>query len=138
MKYLKILLTFVLAIVVFNTNNAASVVAVSNTALTSSYVVPKNEAKKKKQLKEKHKKENRSFLYKVMGDGSGMGVAGFVLGLLGLIFCWVPFLGLILCALGIIFGAIGINKPKKGLAIAGLAMGLVGGIIAIIVTSVFI
>ena len=133
MKYLKILLTFVLAIVVFNTNNAASVVAVSNTALTSSYVVPKNEAKKKKQLKEKHKKENRSFLYKVMGGGSGMGIAGFFLGLLGFTFWFVPYWGPILCVLGIIFGAIGINKPKKGFAIAGLAMGLVGIIVIIVI-----
>jgi len=126
MKYLKILLTFVLAIVVFNTNNAASVVAVSNTALTSSYVVPKNEAKKKKQFKEKYKKENGSFLYKVMG------IAGFFLGLLGFTFWFVPYWGPILCVLGIIFGAIGINKPKKGLAIAGLAMGLVGIIVIIL------
>lgn len=52
--------------------------------------------------------------------GNGMGVAGFVLALLGLIFCWVPILDWILWILGLIFSIIGMFKPKKGLAIAGL------------------
>lgn len=52
--------------------------------------------------------------------GNGMGVAGFVLALLGLIFCWVPILDWILWILGLIFSIVGMFKPKKGLAIAGL------------------
>ena len=52
----------------------------------------------------------------------GMGVAGFVLALLGLILCWVPNLNWILWILGLVFSIIGMFKPKKGLAIAGLVI----------------
>ncbi len=58
----------------------------------------------------------------VVKQGNGMGVAGFVLALLGLILCWVPILNWILWILGLVFSIIGMFKPKKGLAIAGLVI----------------
>ena len=51
---------------------------------------------------------------------NGMGTAGFVLALVGLIFSWVPVLGWILWILGLIFSIIGVCRKPKGLAIAGL------------------
>ncbi|MDE6152935.1 MAG: hypothetical protein K2G21_02160 [Muribaculaceae bacterium] len=57
--------------------------------------------------------------------GNGMGTAGFVLALLGLIFCWVPVLDWILWLLGLIFSIVGLFKPKKGLAIAGLIISFI-------------
>ena len=53
---------------------------------------------------------------------NGIGVAGFVLALIGLIFCWVPILNWILWILGLIFSFIGVFKKPKGLAIAGLVI----------------
>ena len=69
-------------------------------------------------------------------QGNGLAVAGLVLGILGLVFCFVPFFGWVLAILGIIFGAVGISKANKvgrgkGMAIAGLvcgALGLLAGI----------
>lgn len=55
-----------------------------------------------------------------MPQKNGMGTAGFVLALLGLIFSWVPVLGWILWILGLIFSIIGVCRKPKGLAIAGL------------------
>ncbi len=55
-----------------------------------------------------------------MPQKNGMGTAGFVLALLGLIFCWVPVLDWILWILGLIFSIIGVCRKPKGLAIAGL------------------
>jgi hypothetical protein len=54
-----------------------------------------------------------------------------VLGILGLVFCFVPFFGWVLAILGIIFGAVGMNKANKvgrgkGLAVAGLICGVLG------------
>ena len=47
-----------------------------------------------------------------------MGIAGFVLGLLSLVCCWVPVLGFLLGIIGIVFSAIGIVKKKnRGLSI---------------------
>jgi hypothetical protein len=66
-----------------------------------------------------------------------MAVAGLVLGIIGLVFCWVPFLGWILALLGIIFGGLGMGKANKiggrgkGLAIGGLVCGVLGLIIGV-------
>ena len=51
---------------------------------------------------------------------NGIGVAGFVLALIGAIFCWLPILNWICLTLGFIFSLIGVFKKPKGLAIAGL------------------
>ena len=72
--------------------------------------------------------------------GNGLGVAGFVTGLLGLIFCWVPALGVLLAVLGVILGGVGIATGKKkgaptGLAIAGLVLGIIALIPAIVIMS---
>ena len=75
------------------------------------------------------------------GGRSGIGSAGFILGLIGLILIclglfipYIGFVGLILAILGVIFGAIaywGHWKDKLGLA--GFIMGLVGIIVFIII-----
>jgi len=61
-------------------------------------------------------------------QGNGMGTASMVLGIIGLVLAFIPFLGLfswVLAPLAIIFGLIGISKGNapKGQAIAGLATG---------------
>ncbi len=63
---------------------------------------------------------------------NGMGVAGFVLALLGLIFCWVPILGWILWLFGLIFSFIGVFRAPRGLSIAGLCLSFVGIIVLIV------
>ena len=55
-------------------------------------------------------------------QNNGMGIAGFILALLSLLLCWIPFLNWILWILGLVFSIIGVTKPKKGLAIAGLVL----------------
>lgn len=72
---------------------------------------------------------------------NGFGTAGFVLGLLGLIFSPVPIVGVIawpLVILGLILAIIGLNRAKKGdatnkgLAIAGIACSALGLLVCII------
>ena len=66
---------------------------------------------------------------------NGFGVTGFVLGLLGLIFSFIPLIGVIawpLVILGVIFSALGLDRANKrratnkGLAIAGLVLSIIG------------
>lgn len=76
--------------------------------------------------------ENQPQVVVVEKKGNGLGTAGFILALLGLIFCWVPILDWILWILGFIFSLIGVFRPKRGLAIAGLVISLIG-VIAILV-----
>lgn len=73
----------------------------------------------------------------VVPQKNGLGVAGFVLALLGLIFCWVPVLNWILWILGLIFSIIGMFKRPKGLAIAGLVISCIGLIVDILIATVF-
>lgn len=62
-----------------------------------------------------------------------MGVAGFVLALLGLFLGWVPVLGWVLWVLGLIFSLVGVFRTPKGLAIAGLIITFIGLIVLLIV-----
>jgi hypothetical protein len=69
-------------------------------------------------------------------QGNGLAVAGLVLGICGLVLCFLPFLGWVLAILGIVFGAVGMNKANKvgrgkGLAIAGLICGAIGLILGV-------
>ncbi len=70
------------------------------------------------------------------GRSNGLGTAGFVLALLGLIFSWVPGLGWVLWLLGLIFSFVGIFRTPRGLAIAGLVMSCIALIILIVVLGV--
>ena len=69
---------------------------------------------------------------------NGVGIAGFVTGLLGLVLCWVPWLGILLAIVGTALSGVGIAQGKKkgahtGLAIAGLVCGIIALVPAIII-----
>lgn len=77
---------------------------------------------------------------------NGLGTTGFVLGLIGLVFSFIPLIGVVawpLVILGIIFSAIGLSKAtkghatNKGLAIAGLVVSVVGLVICILWVAVW-
>ena len=76
---------------------------------------------------------------------NGLATAGFVLGLLGLLTCWIPvlnILGIILGILGVVLAAVGLTKSKKvatgkGLAIAGIVLGVLAVLFAILINVAF-
>ena len=75
------------------------------------------------------------------GATSGVSIAGFVTGLLGLLFCWFAFVGVPLGILGVVLGAVGVSKAGKdgsstGLAKAGIVLGALGVVIAIVLIAV--
>lgn len=72
----------------------------------------------------------------ITSKSNGIGTAGFVLALLGLIFCWVPIVGWILWLIGIILSFVGIFKSPRGLAIAGLIISFIDLIILIVLLGV--
>ncbi len=72
---------------------------------------------------------------------NGLGLTGFILGLIGLLLSFIPLIGVVawpLVILGIIFSAIGIAKASKGratnkgLSIAGLVVSVIGLVICIV------
>src|SRR5262245_20692579 len=61
---------------------------------------------------------------------NGIATAGMVLGIVGICLFFIPFLGVILGILAVVFGAIGIGNAKKGQgnhsrAVSGIATGIV-------------
>ena len=60
-------------------------------------------------------------------SGAGFSIASFVVGLVGLLVA-----GLICGTLAVIFGAIGLKRGKRGLAIAGMIIGIVDVVVVLI------
>lgn len=78
--------------------------------------------------------------------GNGLAIAGFVLGLLGLLFSFIPIVGVIawpMVILGLVFGVVGVKKAisgnaaHKGLAIAAIALSAVGLLMCVLYAAVF-
>jgi type II secretory pathway pseudopilin PulG len=65
------------------------------------------------------------------GVKNGMATAGMICGIVGILLCWFPFIGVIAGLLGIIFGAIGMSKAGRlggvgrGAGVAGLVTGII-------------
>ena len=66
---------------------------------------------------------------------NGLGTAGFVLALLGLIFFLIHILDLLLWFLGALFSFIGVFKAPRGLAIAGFVISFINFIVLSIYLS---
>ena len=68
-----------------------------------------------------------------------MAVAALVLGIIAVVLCFVVVLNWILAILAIIFGAVGMSKANKiggkgkGMATAGLALGVIGAILGVVI-----
>lgn len=56
---------------------------------------------------------------------NGLGTAGFITSLLGLLLSWVPVLGRILWLVGALLSLIGVFKSPRGLAITGIILSLI-------------
>jgi hypothetical protein len=83
--------------------------------------------------------------YAVVQQGNGLGLAGGICGIVAVVLCWIPFvdyISIVLGALGIIFGAIGIRHANergggsKGMAVTGVVTGIVALVISILFLAV--
>jgi hypothetical protein len=70
---------------------------------------------------------------KTMGDGGGWGIASLACGVLGLLF-----LPILFGPLAIIFGALGLKKKLKGLAIAGLVLGVISLVVIFLLIGILL
>lgn len=66
-------------------------------------------------------------------NSNGMGIAGFVLALIGLFIGFVPILGWIIWLLGAIFSIVGLFKEPRGFAIAGTVISFIDLILLLLV-----
>ncbi len=75
-----------------------------------------------------------------IGPRNGLGIAALIVAIIGLVFCWTVFGGIILGLVAIIIGFVGRGRVKRGDATnGGVAIaGIVLGILAIVLGLVFI
>ncbi|MBL0387132.1 hypothetical protein JJB07_10760 [Tumebacillus sp. ITR2] len=71
-------------------------------------------------------------------SGGGLAIAGMIVGIVGLIFCWIPFFGFIVNLTGLILSAFGMKSNERGMAVAGLVMTIIGLLVALLVTVLMI
>ncbi len=80
--------------------------------------------------------------YQAPAPKQGLSITAMVVGIVGAVFSWVPFLGLILGIIAATFGGVALYQGKqgkqggKGMAIAGLVLGIFA--IALFVTFLII
>jgi len=78
-----------------------------------------------------------------MQQKNGMATAGMICGIISILLCWLPFAGLVLGVLGIVFGSIGMARSSRlgvgrGAGVAGLVTGILGFIMLPIMAAVAI
>jgi hypothetical protein len=83
--------------------------------------------------------------YVTAPPGNGLGIAGGVCGIVAVVLCWIPFvdyISIVLGALAIIFGSIGIRHANaqggggKGMAITGVVTGIVALVISVLFLAI--
>ena len=69
----------------------------------------------------------------------GASVAALILGLVGIVFCWLPLVGWICQIAAVITGIIGMQQPNgRGMAIAGLVMGAIMLVLELVLVVIVI
>jgi hypothetical protein len=74
-----------------------------------------------------------------IAPSNGFAVASMVLGIIALLFFWMPFLGWLPVVLGLVLGIVALNRPfGRGMAIAGIACSGVALAVKLIFLFLFI
>lgn len=79
-----------------------------------------------------HAAGNQTIVYVNQPQSNGLGVAGFVISLLGFLSCGV------ISPLGLILSLAGLSKEPRGLAIAGTIIGGIGSLWLFVVVTLFL
>jgi hypothetical protein len=67
--------------------------------------------------------------------GKGLAITSMVLGIVSVVFFWIPYVDILTLLLGItalILGIVAGKKGKNGMAIAGLVLGIIGTVLSLI------
>lgn len=79
--------------------------------------------------------------YPQPATGNGKAVAGLVLGIASIVFCWTTVFDVVPVVLGLVFGFLGLNQSSRlpgrtgrGMAIAGIVCSVIGAALAIALT----
>ncbi len=72
-------------------------------------------------------------------QGGGIAVAGLVLGIVSIVFFWIPVFDVLLSIVGLVLSLLGRRSlSRRGMALAGLICSIIGLVLALIITIAFI
>lgn len=71
-------------------------------------------------------------------DSNNFGIASLVLGISSIVFCWVPFLGIVTGILAIVFYSQQKKISLNGIATGGLVTGIIGLVFSVLWTLFWI
>ena len=64
--------------------------------------------------------------------GKGAAITALILGICGLVFCWVPVFGMLIAIAGLILGILSFKNPNgKGMGITGFVLSIIGIVIGL-------
>jgi hypothetical protein len=72
--------------------------------------------------------------------GSGLAITSLVLGILAVVFSWIPILnvvGIVLGIIGLVFGVIGIFKSRRVMSMIGAGLSLLAIVLSIAISAAF-
>lgn len=70
--------------------------------------------------------------------GKGLGIAGMVLGIIGLVICWVPFLGLLFLLPAFVMGILARKKGCRGQSTAAIVCSTIGLIVQLVLLAIIL
>ena len=63
----------------------------------------------------------------VGGGSKALAIAALILGICGLVFCWIPIFGMLIAIAGLILGILSLKNPNgKGMGITGFVLSIIG------------
>ena len=66
------------------------------------------------------------------GGSKALAITSLILGICGLVFCWIPVFGLLIAVAGLIVGIFALKNPNgKGMGITGFVLSIVGIVIGL-------
>lgn len=66
------------------------------------------------------------------GGSKALAITALILGICGLVFCWIPVFGLLISVAGLIIGILALKNPNgKGMGITGFVLSIVGIVIGL-------
>ena len=69
------------------------------------------------------------------GGSKALAITSLILGICGLVFCWIPVFGILIAIAGLILGILSFKNPNgKGMAITGFILSIVGCLIGLMYT----
>ena len=69
---------------------------------------------------------------------NGLAIAGFALALVALFVGWIPVFGWMVWFLGLVFSIVGLFRRPRGLAVAGLAISIIGPLFFVLMFFAFL